>query len=57
MKKTREKLSPQQAVEAYLGCEMLRIPYCADSRFADGGNVVSFTPQKHYFSASGTHFC
>jgi hypothetical protein len=30
---------------------------------ADGGKVVSpthrprSTPQKHYFSASGTHFC
>jgi hypothetical protein len=41
---------------------MLRIPHCLDSRFTDGGNVVSpthrpcTTPQKHYFSASGTHF-
>jgi hypothetical protein len=43
---------------------MLRIPYCLDSRFRDGGKVVSpthqphFTPQKHYyFYVSGTHFC
>jgi hypothetical protein len=34
-----------------------------DNRFTDGGEVVSpthrlrSTPQKHYFSASGTHFC
>jgi hypothetical protein len=45
------------------GCEMLRIPRCLDSRLTYGGEVVSpmhqphFTPQKHYFSASGTHFC
>jgi hypothetical protein len=42
---------------------MLRSPPCLDSRLTDGGKVVSpthrrrFTPQKHYFSASGTHFC
>jgi hypothetical protein len=42
---------------------MLRIPHCLDSRLADGGEAVSpthrprSTPQKHYFSASGTHFC
>jgi hypothetical protein len=34
-----------------------------DNRLTDGGKVVSpmhrphFTPQKLYFSASGTHFC
>jgi hypothetical protein len=43
--------------------EVLRTPHCLDSRLADGGKVISpmyllhFTPQKHYFSASGTHFC
>jgi hypothetical protein len=42
---------------------MLRIPHCIDSRLTNGGKVVSpthrphFTPQKHVFSASGTHFC
>jgi hypothetical protein len=42
---------------------MLRIAHCLDSRLTDGGKVVCpthqphFTPQKHYFSASGTHFC
>jgi hypothetical protein len=42
---------------------MLRISHCLDNRFRDGGKVVSpmhrprFTPQKQYFSASGTHFC
>jgi hypothetical protein len=41
----------------------LRIPHCLDYRLTDGGNVVSLkhwlrsTLQKHYFSASGTHFC
>jgi hypothetical protein len=40
--------------------EMLRIPYCIDNRPTNGGKVVSpthrphFTPQKYYFSASGT---
>jgi hypothetical protein len=43
--------------------EMLRIPHCLDNRLIDGGEAVSptqrphFTPQKHYFSVSGTHFC
>jgi hypothetical protein len=42
---------------------MLRTLHCLDSRLTDGGKVVSptnrphFTPQKHYFSVSGTHFC
>jgi hypothetical protein len=42
---------------------MLRIPNCLDNRITDGGKVVSSThrprstPQKHYFSAFGTHFC
>jgi hypothetical protein len=41
---------------------MLRIPHYLDSRLTDGGKVVSltqrprYTPQKHYFSASGNHF-
>jgi hypothetical protein len=36
---------------------------CLDNRLTDGGKIVSpthpphFTPQKHYFSAPGTHFC
>jgi hypothetical protein len=42
---------------------MLRIPHCLDKRLVDGGKVVSlthpphFTPQKHYYNVSGTHFC
>jgi hypothetical protein len=42
---------------------MLRIPHCLDNRLTDGGKAVSpkhrprSTPQKHYCSASGTHFC
>jgi hypothetical protein len=45
------------------GCEMLRMPRCLDNLLTDGGKVVSpthrphSTPQKHYFSASGTHYC
>jgi hypothetical protein len=45
------------------GCEMLRIPHCLYNRLTDGGKFVSpahrphFTPQKHYFSVSDTHFC
>jgi hypothetical protein len=44
-------------------CEMLRIPHYLDILLTDGGKVVSLmhrprpTPQKYYFSASGTHFC
>jgi hypothetical protein len=50
-------------VKGLKGCEMLRIPHCLDNRLTDGGKVVSlinrlrYTPQKHYFSTSGTHFC
>jgi hypothetical protein len=42
---------------------MSRLPHCLGNRFTDGGTVVSTThrprttPQKHYFSAAGTHFC
>jgi hypothetical protein len=42
---------------------MLRIPHCLDNRLTDGGKVIglthrlSSTPQKHYFSAFGTHSC
>jgi hypothetical protein len=45
------------------GREMLKIPHCLGKRLTDGGKVVSpthqprSTLQKHYFSASGTHFC
>jgi hypothetical protein len=39
------------------------IPHCPDNRLTDGGKVVSpthpphFTPYKHYFCVSDTHFC
>jgi hypothetical protein len=42
---------------------MLRIPHYLDNPLTDGGKVVSptyrsrSTPEKHYFSAFGTHFC
>jgi hypothetical protein len=44
-------------------CEMLTIPHCLENRLTDGDGVVSpthrqrSTPQKYYFSTSGTHFC
>jgi hypothetical protein len=42
---------------------MLRIPHCLDNLITDGDKSVSPAhrprpaAQKHYFSASGTHFC
>jgi hypothetical protein len=42
---------------------MLKSTHCLDNRLTDFGKVVSLThkprstPRKHYFSASGTHFC
>jgi hypothetical protein len=45
------------------GCEVLRIPHCLDNWLTTGGKVVRpthrprSTPQKRYFSASGTYFC
>jgi hypothetical protein len=42
---------------------MLRNPHCLDDQLTGGGKVISLTnqprstPQKHYLSASGTHFC
>jgi hypothetical protein len=44
-------------------CETLRLPQCLDSLQTDAGKILSpthrpsSTTQKHYFSASGTHFC
>jgi hypothetical protein len=58
-----KKTIPVTGRGGLLGYEMLRIPHCLDNRLTDGSKVVSpthwphFTPQKHYFSASGTHFC
>jgi hypothetical protein len=45
------------------GCEMLRMPQCLDSGLTDSVKVVGpthrqrSTLQKHYYSASGLHFC
>jgi hypothetical protein len=42
---------------------MLRISHFLDNQFTDGDKAVSLThrpystPQKHYVSASDTHFC
>jgi hypothetical protein len=41
---------------------MLWIPHCLDNWLTDGGKFFSimhrprYSAQKHYFSASGTHF-
>jgi hypothetical protein len=57
-----KKAIPVAGREAY-SVEMLRIPHCLDRPLTDSGKVVSPTnwlcsiTQKHYFSASGTHFC
>jgi hypothetical protein len=57
------KAIPVTGLEGLWGCEVLRIPHCLDSRLIDGCEVVNpthrprSTPQKHYLSASGTHFC
>jgi hypothetical protein len=43
--------------------EMVRIPHCLDNRLTVGGKVVRpthqprSTPQKRYFSTTGTLFC
>jgi hypothetical protein len=61
--KIKGKAIPVTGCGGLWGCDMLRIPHCLDNRLTDGGKVVSpthwphSTPQKHYFSASGTHFC
>jgi hypothetical protein len=60
---SNSKSIPLTGPGVVFGCEMLRIPHCLDNRLTDGGKVVSLThrprstPKKHYFSASGTHYC
>jgi hypothetical protein len=60
---TKSKAIPIIGRGGLWGCEVLRISHCLGNRLTDGGKVVSptyqlrSTPQKHYFSASGTHFC
>jgi hypothetical protein len=54
---------PKTGRGGLLGCEMLKIPHCLDNQLTDGGKVVRpthqlhSTRQKHYLSASDTHFC
>jgi hypothetical protein len=65
LKKSKKKIKaiPVTGLGGVYGCEMLRIPHCLGNLLTDGGTVVSpthrprSTPQKHYFSASDTHFC
>jgi hypothetical protein len=58
-----KKINPVTGRGSLQDCEMLRITHCLGNRLTDGGEVVSpthrphITPQEHYFSASGTHFC
>jgi hypothetical protein len=59
----KDKAIPVTGSGGLWGCGMLRVPHFLDNRLTDGGEVVSLagqprsTPQKHYFSASVTHFC
>jgi hypothetical protein len=59
----KSKAIPVTGLGGLQGCEMLRSPHCLDNWLKDGEEFVSpmyqppSTPQKHYFSASGTHFC
>jgi hypothetical protein len=61
--KSRSKGIPVTGRGGLYVSEMLRIPRCLDIWLTGGGKVVTpthrlhSTPQKHYFSASGTHFC
>jgi hypothetical protein len=61
--KSKSEAIPVTGCGGLYGYEMLRIPHLLDNRHKDGGKVVSpthrprSTPQEHYFSASGTHFC
>jgi hypothetical protein len=63
VQQSRSKAIPVTDRGGLQGCEMLRISHCIDNRLTDGGKVVNpthrprSTPQKHYFSTSGTHFC
>jgi hypothetical protein len=59
----KSKAIPVTGCGGLWNCEMLRISYYIENRLTDGSKVVSLThrppspPQKHYFSASRTHFC
>jgi hypothetical protein len=61
--KRKSKATPVTGCGDLQCCEMLRIPHCLDNQLTDGGKVASpthrpcYTLQKHYYSASGTHFC
>jgi hypothetical protein len=60
--KSKSKAVPVTGRGGMHGCDMLRISHCIDNWLTDGGKDVSLThlpsstPQKHYFSSSGTHF-
>jgi hypothetical protein len=51
---SQSKAIPVTGCGGQEGCEMLRIPHCLDNWLTHG---LRSTPQKHYSSASGTHFC
>jgi hypothetical protein len=42
------KVKLSLALEAYMGCEMLMIPRCLDSRIIDGGYGVSLTRHSRF---------
>jgi hypothetical protein len=56
--KVKIRLSPSQAVEAYraVRCWWTHVVWTIDSQ-SGLKRWRHSTPQKHYFSASGTHFC
>jgi hypothetical protein len=61
-KKLKEKTSPVIGRGGLSGCEILRMSHCLDSRFTDGGEIVSSRTgrallPRYFFSDSGTHFC
>jgi hypothetical protein len=59
--KVKSKAIPVTSLGRLQVCEMLRIPHCLQNWLTDGRQCVSpmhrllSTPQKHNFSASGTH--
>jgi hypothetical protein len=51
----RNKGIPHYRLWTLLVLRDIKDPNCLDSRLTDARRRV--TPQKHYFSVSGTHFC
>jgi hypothetical protein len=59
---TESKANPETGSASLNDCDLLRISHSLDNRLAHGGKAgpthrPRSTPQKHYVSSSGTHFC